>query len=181
MVTERPPGTGPYTASEGRIRAQQLMRGSVQGKRVASRRAIESLLSVEISALSEIERSKFKAIPPRRLANNLSQPASSATMTLAWKTPRASTRPLYGCRSASTCLGTTASRNGLRSRIAALTAGTKCLQSPYANQTSWPFTGTPTTPRHTHNEWDAIQRMHNSVPAAGRPMEPVEGRTGMCP
>jgi hypothetical protein len=47
----------PYLGSERRLHAQQLMRVSVPGgKRVASQRAIESLLSVEISELSESER-----------------------------------------------------------------------------------------------------------------------------
>lgn len=51
----------PFLGPEERIRAHQLMRGTASGKRVASRRAIESLQSVEISGLGESERSKFKA------------------------------------------------------------------------------------------------------------------------
>lgn len=55
VVTPRN-GAGALFGSEERIRAQQLMRGTAPGKRVASRRAIESLQSVEISGLSENER-----------------------------------------------------------------------------------------------------------------------------
>ena len=53
----------PYMGSEERLRAQQLLRGGVPGKRVASKGAIASLQSVEVSELTENERSKFLLIP----------------------------------------------------------------------------------------------------------------------
>ncbi|KAK7989299.1 hypothetical protein PG990_006167 [Apiospora arundinis] len=45
-----------YVGSEERIRAQQLLRGTVSGKRVASKSAIASLESVAVSELTETER-----------------------------------------------------------------------------------------------------------------------------
>ncbi|KAK8049466.1 hypothetical protein PG994_011196 [Apiospora phragmitis] len=45
-----------YMGSEERIRAQQLLRGTVSGKRVASKGAIASLQSVELSELTDSER-----------------------------------------------------------------------------------------------------------------------------
>ncbi|KAK7908131.1 C3h4 type zinc finger protein [Apiospora marii] len=45
-----------YMGSEERIRAQQLLRGTVPGKRVASKGAIASLQSVEVSELTESEK-----------------------------------------------------------------------------------------------------------------------------
>ncbi|KAK7970800.1 hypothetical protein PG988_009873 [Apiospora saccharicola] len=45
-----------YMGSEERIRAQQLLRGTVPGKRVASKSAIASLQSVEVSELTESEK-----------------------------------------------------------------------------------------------------------------------------
>ncbi|KAK8056372.1 hypothetical protein PG993_001599 [Apiospora rasikravindrae] len=45
-----------YMGSEERIRAQQLLRGTVSGKRVASKSALASLQSVEVSELTDNER-----------------------------------------------------------------------------------------------------------------------------
>lgn len=44
--------------SEDRMRAHQLMRGTVSNKRVASKKALTSLESVAISDLPKTERSK---------------------------------------------------------------------------------------------------------------------------
>ncbi|KAK8114746.1 ring finger domain-containing protein [Apiospora kogelbergensis] len=46
-----------YMGSEERLRAQQLIRGTVSGKRVASKSTIASLQSVEMSELTDSERS----------------------------------------------------------------------------------------------------------------------------
>lgn len=46
----------PFAAPDDRIRAQQLLRGAVSTRRVASRAAITALQSVDISGLPEIER-----------------------------------------------------------------------------------------------------------------------------
>ena len=51
-----------YMGSEERLRAQQLIRGTVSGKRVASKSTIASLQSVEMSELTDSERSKFLLI-----------------------------------------------------------------------------------------------------------------------
>ncbi len=56
------PGAVPYPQrmgemSEDRIRATQLLRGAMSNRRVASKSAISSLQSVEISDLPENERS----------------------------------------------------------------------------------------------------------------------------
>ncbi|KAI0888642.1 uncharacterized protein GGS22DRAFT_196544 [Annulohypoxylon maeteangense] len=50
--------TGPAAegAAEGRLRAQQVMRGSISTKRVASKKALTSLESVAVSSLPESER-----------------------------------------------------------------------------------------------------------------------------
>ncbi|KAK8089171.1 E3 ubiquitin-protein ligase RDUF2 [Apiospora hydei] len=45
-----------YMGSEERVRTQQLLRGTVSGKRVASKSAIASLQSVEVSELTDSER-----------------------------------------------------------------------------------------------------------------------------
>lgn len=78
VVTTRNGAMPPYLGPDERIRAHQLMRGTASGKRVASRRAIESLQSVEISGLGESERSKSKANPlwtcGEELANSWPQP-----------------------------------------------------------------------------------------------------------
>ena len=46
------------TAADDRVRAQQLLRGAMTSRRVASRSAISSLQSVALSSLPETERSK---------------------------------------------------------------------------------------------------------------------------
>lgn len=62
-IIEQFAGTGiPVRAGdmdEERIRAHQVLRGQLSSKRVASRRAISSLQSVDISTLPESERSKL--------------------------------------------------------------------------------------------------------------------------
>lgn len=50
-----PPAEG---GTEGRLRAQQVMRGSISTKRVASKKALTSLETVSVASLPENERSK---------------------------------------------------------------------------------------------------------------------------
>ncbi|KAI3332302.1 hypothetical protein HD806DRAFT_519067 [Xylariaceae sp. AK1471] len=50
---------GAVSDGEGLISGQRFLRGNVSGKRVASRKALASLQSVNIADLSESERSKF--------------------------------------------------------------------------------------------------------------------------
>ena len=52
------PGYHELGAGESRLRAHQILRGQMSNKRVASRKAIASLESVDASTLSESERSK---------------------------------------------------------------------------------------------------------------------------
>ncbi len=50
--------------AEDHIRAAQLLRGQVPSKRVASKKAIGQLQSVELDSLSETERSKSADFSP---------------------------------------------------------------------------------------------------------------------
>jgi hypothetical protein len=47
--------------AEDHIRATQLLRGQLTNKRVASRKALSQLQSVDLDSLSESERSKFSS------------------------------------------------------------------------------------------------------------------------
>jgi hypothetical protein len=51
--------TSPAGMAEDRVRAQQLLRGAVSGKRVASRSAIASLQSVNVADLSDNEKCEY--------------------------------------------------------------------------------------------------------------------------
>lgn len=68
IIEQFHPGATPYPArmgdmSDDRIRAHQLLRGAMSNRRVASRSAISSLQSVEISTLPENERSESPPPP----------------------------------------------------------------------------------------------------------------------
>lgn len=146
---------------ELRIRAQQVIRGQLTNKRVASRKAIGQLQSVEISTLDEGERCKFRLALPFLLhkADRCVQPALSATMSSVSPTLRVSTKPRFVCLTASIFLATTVSRSGSRSRIVAHTAGIRSLRNPSSHPILAPFIilfrVTPTAARDTrsHREW----------------------------
>jgi hypothetical protein len=112
-------------ASEGGLRAAQLLRGTTSGRKVASRKAIAALESVEIVDLPESERSKlFSYLILEATTNFFFQLVSFATTISGQKLRKASTRRPSASRNASTYLATIALKSGLRNQIAVRIAET---------------------------------------------------------